>query len=48
MDANILTNNLVAVEAFETMEPSDNRAPFTGGIDAGAGGYRVLCNGQNK
>ena len=49
LDANVLTNNLrVAVEAFETMEPSDNRAPFTGGIDAGAGGHRVLCNGHNK
>ena len=30
------------------MDPSDNRAPFTGGIDAGAGGHRVLCNGPNK
>ena len=48
MDANIFADNLATGEAFETMDPSDNRAPFTGGIDAGAGGHRVLCNGPNK
>ena len=43
MDAKNLADNFVKarVESLETTEDSENRAPFTSSIDAGAGGHLV-------